>query len=141
MLKALLLADQVYTDGATGKDIISGTFDCLRATEPFPTEFRAVTHAYISITDVHTKVRLALRYVDLNTNEVLMESDSILVESGDPLASIDFSLPVPPIPMPHEGIFAFELHADNELLGCLRITVVPTEEEQKEEDEDEEGFA
>ena len=135
ILQALLLADHVYTDADTGKKVIAGTFDCLFGKE-FPTEFYPVTYAYICITDVHGEVPLILRYVDLATNEVLMECGPIPVHSDDPVASIDFAVTVPPIPMPHEGVFAFEVHAFNELLGFLRITVRPAEQD---EDEDHDG--
>jgi hypothetical protein len=136
ILQALLLADHVYTDAGTGKKVIAGTFDCLFGKE-FPSEFYPVTYAYVCITDVHGEVPLILRYVDLSTNEVLMECGPIEVDSPDPLASIDFAVQVPPIPMPHQGVFAFELHACNELLGFLRITVTSSEEDENDDEEEE----
>ncbi len=136
VLQALLLADHVYTEEGTGKKVIAGTFDCLFGNE-FPTEFYQVTYAYICVTDVHGEVPLMLRYVDLATNEVLLEYGPISVRSDDPLASIDFAIEVPPIPMPHEGVFAFELHAFNELLGFLRITVLPAEADEDEDETEE----
>jgi hypothetical protein len=138
VVQALLLADHVYEDGVTGKKVIAGTFDCLYAKE-FPTHFYSVTNAYVCITEVRGEVPLILRYVDLATNEVLMECGPITISSDDPLASIDFAVQVPPIPMPHEGVFAFELHAFNELLGCLRITVLPEDDEDEDDDEMEES--
>jgi hypothetical protein len=136
VLQALLLADNVYTDAGTGKRIIAGTFDSLRAAE-LPATFDRVTAAYICLTEVRGEIGVVLRYVDLDDNEVLMEHGPTQVRSDDPLASVDFVVPVPPIPMPHPGVFAFEVHSRNELLGFLRITVVQVEPEEHGGEEEE----
>jgi hypothetical protein len=134
-LQALVLADQIYTDADTGKRIIAGTFDAF--TSPaFPAEYQRHTYAYLSLTGIHGEVPLVLRYVDLSTNEVLLECGPIPISSPDPLRSVDWSVMVPPIPMPHAGAFAFEVHACNELLGSLRIMVELSKAEEAQEGEE-----
>jgi hypothetical protein len=116
------------------KRIIAGTFDSLQAAE-FPAEYTRETAAYISLTEVRGELDVFLRYVDLADNQVLMEHGPNKVISDDPLASVDFVVPVPVIPMPHEGVFAFEVHCGNELLGFLRITVGHAEQDEVDEEE------
>jgi hypothetical protein len=130
----LLLADNVYTDAETGKRIIAGVFDRIQLPE-IPGRWLKTTSVYVSLTEVRGRIDVILRYVDLDTNEVLMESGPTTIESEDPLASIDFAVPVPPLPVPHEGVFALEVHCSNELLGTLRITVTIMEEESEEDEE------
>lgn len=122
VLQALVLADHVYIDANTGKKVIAGTFNHLTAQE-FPTTFGRNKFAFISLTDVHGKVPVSLRYVDLSTNEPLFEMKDLEVESSDPLETVEMVVEVPSLPMPHEGAFAFEIHAAGEIVGSLRIFV------------------
>jgi hypothetical protein len=142
-LQALLLADQVYEDSATGKKVIAGTFDALYApASEFPTEFMRVTYAYICLCNLHGRTPLQLEYVDLSTDEVLMEYGPIFLDATDPLASVDFTVPVPPFPMPHPGYYALEVFAGNELLGRVRVCVESIEEKETDEEEgDDEAFS
>ena len=122
VLQALVVADQIYTDAATGKKIIAGVFNRLMASD-FPATFSTQTWAYISVTNIHGPVEFVVRYVDLNDGKMLMEASPIRATCDDPLRSIEITLPVPPFPMPHEGSYAFEVYAGEERLGALRITV------------------
>ncbi len=76
--------------------------------------------------------------MDLEKSEVLLENGPIEIESDDPLASIDFAIPVPPLPIPHEGVYALELHSCDEIIGILRITANRHPEETDDEEQDEE---
>ena len=134
VLQALILADAVYQDVKTGKRIIAGTFDCLYATE-FPSNYSHVTNAYVCLTEVRGTIPVKLYYVDLELNEVLMEVGPIEVSADDPLESVDFTIEVPPIPMPHEGVFGLELHAAGMLLASLRIQVARQAEKQEQEEQ------
>ena len=122
ILQALVLADHVYTDKHSGKKVIAGTFNHLSASQ-FPAQFSRSTWAFICLTDVQGKVEVNLRYVDLSTNELLMETKAITVTSRDPLASPELMVEVPPFPMPHEGVYAFEVHVGGEMLGSVRVQV------------------
>lgn len=122
VLQALVLADHVYVDVYSGKKVIAGTFSALFS-DRFPCVLGRPTHAYISMTEAEVGlVALELRYVDLSNDQVLMKTD-IEVKSQGPLSTVDFISEVPPIPMPHDGAYAFELLWNNELVGSLRVTV------------------
>ena len=122
VLQALVLADNVYQDGRTGKMVIAGTFSKLWATQ-FPAKLGRTTQAYICLTELQGSVTLSLRYLDLQTNELLLKSPDIVVNSENPLATVQLVTEVPPFPMPHEGFYVFELLAGDEPLGSLRIEV------------------
>jgi len=137
IIQALLLADNVYTDIETGKRVITGVFDFIGVPE-IPGHFLKVTHAYVSLTELRGRVEIMLRYVDLDSNEILMEHGPTVIEQDDPIASEDFTVTVPPLPVPHEGVFALEVHANNELIGMLRITAALREQEDENEGDDDE---
>ena len=122
VLQALVLADQVYVDARSGKKVIAGTFNRLW-TSKFPASLGRKTWAYICLTEVQGSVSVELRYVDLKSNEVLLRNEPFTVKADDPLNSTEMVVAVPPLPMPHEGVYAFELYAAEEMLGALRITV------------------
>lgn len=166
VLQALLLADQIYQDQATGKFVICGIFGTIYfhphdaprpdnghggnggGPEPGPEQsmnpgnnpsirppgfpqpqqqlpitrlIRAGSpYAYVSLTEVHGNRVFQLRYVDLNENMELF-STQFGVDCRDPLETIQLSLPLPPLPVPHEGVFALELLCGGELLGSHRV--------------------
>lgn len=122
ILQALVLADHIYIDANTGKKVIAGTFNHLTSTE-FPTTFGRNKFAFISLTDVHGSVPVELRYVDLSNNETLFELKHLEVQSADPLETVEMVVEVPSLPMPHEGAFAFEVHAAGEIIGAMRVFV------------------
>lgn len=122
-LQALVLADHVYVDGATGKKIIAGTFNALGAPAQFPGRFERHTYAYLSVTNVEGKSTLTLRFVDLKDNSVVMQGRSSEVTFPDRLRSTELIIPVPPFPMPHPGMFAFEVWLGDEPIGSLRIEI------------------
>ncbi|MGH7174241.1 MAG: DUF6941 family protein [Gemmataceae bacterium] len=137
IIQALLLADNVYTDAETGKRVIAGVFDSIILPE-IPGQFPHVSCVYVSLTAVRGDIDVMLRYVDLDADEVLMEHGPTKLSSDDPVASLDFSAPMSPLPVPHEGVFALEVHVSDELIGMLRITAAQTEDENDEEGDENE---
>ena len=136
ILQALVLADHVYIDAKTGKKIIAGTFNHLAAPN-FPSFFGRTTYAFISMTEVHGNTPVTLRYTDLSNSETLLEIRDLPMEApNDPLATVEMVVELPRFPMPHEGIFAFEVYAYDEPVGSLRIQVSKSDEEHADEDAD-----
>lgn len=121
-LQAIVLADRIYTEQHTGKKIIAGTFNTLSSPE-FPCDYHTTTFAYICATNVRGRAPMHLRYVDLKTNEILFRSGQFELSSKDPLASIELIVEVPPFPMPHPGVFVFEVVSREEPIGSYRILV------------------
>ena len=68
-------------------------------------------------------------YVDLANNDVLMELSGFEVEADDPLDTVELVVELTELPMPHEGVYAFEVHAGDEMIGALRIFVSHRDEE------------
>jgi len=130
ILQALVLADHVYIDAPTGKKVIAGAFNRLWARK-FPAELGFTTWAYICLTEVQGTVPIALRYIDLQTNEVLLATKPLTIQSDDPLASRELIIEVPSFPMPHAGTYVFEVYAGDEAIGSLRITVTKQEQEKQ----------
>ncbi|UCC31817.1 MAG: hypothetical protein JSU86_05970 [Phycisphaerales bacterium] len=127
VLQALVLADHIYVDERTKKNIIAGTFSRLW-TNKFPAMFGRTTGAYICLTEVQGKVPISLRYTDLKTNEVLLSTEAFTLQSGNPLATHELIVEVPPFPMPHAGVYVFEVYAGAEAIGSLRLTVGKVEQ-------------
>jgi hypothetical protein len=137
ILQAMVIADRVYRDGVTGKHIIAGTFNRLFFSKGPPIVPPADAggqpkmiggldagspYAYISLTDVRGKVPLVFRYVDLQDNTPILQAN-VVVEASSPLDMVEFVLPLPKLPVPHAGVFAFELLYNDEPVGSHRIVV------------------
>lgn len=155
VLQALLVADHVYTDAVTGKKIVAGIFHRLlfRKTPPraaqapieeeepgVQIQVSAGGHragspfCYISLTDLHGPQEFELRYVDLANDLVLMKA-GFEIQTDDPLATAEVTLPLPTLPSDKPGTFALELLWKNEPLGSHRIIV----SEQPQEDGESHG--
>jgi hypothetical protein len=154
VLQALLLADHIYQDKATGKYVICGVFDKVYFEPEKSSEGLAVAksdaersirvslefgHAagspwsYISLTEVHGEQHFELRYVDLEENTALFQANFV-VQNDDPLKTLEIVIPLPILPMPArapEGqgyrACALELLCDNELIGSHRVSVQPVQ--------------
>ena len=76
--------------------------------------------AYVSLTELQGTRKFELRYVDLEENNVLFATN-FEVSCRDPLETIQITVPLPPLPIPHEGVFVLELLCDGEMLGSHRV--------------------
>jgi hypothetical protein len=140
ILQALLIADHVYRDEGSKKFIVAGIFNQVNFHQPAdqqqapaPTEDGRIPlkhvqkvgspFAYINLIDVRQRTELTLRYVDLDEHTPLMEVQ-ITVNADDPLLPVQISLPLPPLPVPHAGVYSLDLLIGDELLGSCRITAV-----------------
>jgi len=137
VLQALLLADHIYTD-QSGKRIICGTFSKIFAKQ-FPTLTSFSPFAFVLLVDVVGEVVLQLRFVSLDDNEILMESNEAKIKSNDPLAPLDIVFRIPPFPLPHAGIYSFECWADENLIGSVRLQAVMAEGGEDHHDTDDES--
>ena len=82
-------------------------------------------HLYVALTDVHRTVPLKVRFVDLSD---IVESVSrfeigLEVNSPDPIAVIELSIPLPRLPVTGAGTFSLDLLYSGEILGSWRIVV------------------
>ena len=121
-VQALLLADHVYTDAETGKKVIAGVFSELWNRE-FPNRFTRTACVYVLVTDIRGTAAFEIRYVDNTDLAVLATSPTLEISAQDPFVPVDFYIRLPPFPMPHPGSFSFELHADGEKIGEVRLLI------------------
>lgn len=138
VLQALVLAEHVYTD-KSGKKIIAGTFGGIRFKRggliheqkcPDGTTQRVIEggtvsgspYAYIALKDVINKAEISLQFVNLSKNEVIFES-TFSVESDDRFKLVEIVAPLPPLagPWTEDGIFAFEVLCEGEIIGSHRL--------------------
>lgn len=137
VLQAILLADHVYED-KTGKKIICGTFNRVwlnrkgKPVQDHPTDSaRKIVHggtdpgcpwAYISLTDVVREIDVTLRFMNVSTNSVLLET-VIKIKCNDPLETIEIALPLPRLMaiVNEPGTFSLELLWDGEIVGSHRV--------------------
>ncbi len=136
VLQALVLAEHVYQD-VSGKKIIVGTFNRVRFSrkslvreveQPNGTKqmvmpggmYGGSPFAYISLTDVGENTVLLLQFVNLTKNAVLF-GKQLTVDCKDRLATVELVLPLPPLGIAEEGVYAFEVVCDGEILGSCRI--------------------
>lgn len=150
VLQALVLAERVYQD-VSGKKIIAGTFNRVSvrsrgalveeqtAPDGKVTKFVAggmhggSPYAYISLTDVVDGTSLVLQFVDLNRNRVLLETRFEIANHHDRLATIELVVPLPLLPIPQPGTYAFEVVCEGDILGSHRIVAVKHPEPEVEE--------
>jgi hypothetical protein len=149
-VQALLLADHIYQDRATGKCVICGVFSELYYGSPSvetgptgqPTHIDVSLDrgfstgspwAYISLTELNGDYRFELRYVDLAENAVLLQL-VFGVGTFDPLKTVEIVIPLPPLPLPlkapedqRERSCALELLCDDELISSHRVAIKPIE--------------
>lgn len=135
VLQALVIADHVYQDKRTNKAVIAGTFNqfmFMKKKPPVPPGegmrtvplSQAVSagspYAYLSLREIVGKTELELRFVDLRDERVLFFT-KFEVNSADRLQTVEVVLPLPALPIDHEGTYALELMMGEESLGSHRI--------------------
>lgn len=139
VLQAILVADHVYEDRATGKKIVAGIFHRILVNRRPMEEVvqkadgtkkvlvagglhSGSPYAYISLTEVRGPVPFVLRYVFLDEDQVLLET-KFTIEARDPLHPVEAVLPLPRLPADRVGTYALELLHEDEPLGMFRIIV------------------
>ncbi len=139
ILQALLVADHVYTDAATGKKIVAGIFHTLRFAKgsaaqregggevqigiPAGGMHAGSPFCYLSLTELHGRQAFTLRYVSLDEDKVIFSAD-VIVDQANPLDTIEAVLPLPTLPGTRPGTYALELLWNDEPLGSHRINVI-----------------
>jgi hypothetical protein len=135
VVQAIVLAEHVYQD-VSGKKIIAGTFqDIIFGRKPLvgvvqPEETKqqilpGATHggspiAYVSLTDVGENTTLLFQFVNLTKNTVMFVKQ-LTVDCKDRRAVVELVVPLPPWPIAEEGVYAFEVVCEGEILGSHRI--------------------
>src|SRR5690606_21642386 len=120
-VQALVIADRVYVDESTQKKVIAGTFDTMWS-PAFPAVFGQVSYAYVCLVDCWGPTEIELRYVDRSDEDQKSLLDAkVTVNLQNKNQSVEMIVQLPPLPMPHEGEYAFELVFEGSAIGSKRM--------------------
>ncbi len=119
-LQALWLVDKVERAPDTGKVNVTGMFNAINVEEP-SREFTAPAFLFFALRGVHGPITLSFRFVDLEDQSVLIDR-SLPLTHDDPLTPLDVILPLRHMPVPHAGVYVWELVWENEVIDSLRLT-------------------
>lgn len=113
VLVAALVCDVAVPDPSTGKKNLIGVFDRVNVSE-FPTQ-RPMS-VYVKLTDAEGRYEIQVKYVQVGSRKVLGRAVGDL-HSKSRLDSADLHIPFPPLPIPEEGRYEFQVWANSVFLG------------------------
>jgi hypothetical protein len=113
LLLAALVCDVAVADPTTQKPNLIGIFDNVNV-QRFPTQ--RPMHFFMKVTDAEGSYDIAVRYVRVATGEMLAEGRGQLT-SKSRLEPSSLILPFPPLPIPDEGKYEFQVWANQVFLG------------------------
>ncbi|MEN8614043.1 hypothetical protein ABFB09_01990 [Dehalogenimonas sp. THU2] len=113
VLVAALICDVAVKEPTSGKISLIGIFDRVHVKE-FPSK-RPVS-MYAKLTEAEGKYDFQVRYVYSNTGEKLAEAKGNFT-SQDKLATVELNLQFPPLPLPGEGRYDFQIWVNGQFLG------------------------
>jgi hypothetical protein len=123
---AMVLADAVLRDLATGKCFIQGTYTVIPARD-FPFLHPSIV-VYAAITNGHGQTPMKLRLVDANEEqEALFETETSLLFS-DPLVVIEVAFTAANVVFPEPGEYRLQLFGAGHPLRERRLHVIPIEQ-------------
>lgn len=120
VLVAVLVCDTAATDPSTGKSNLIGIFDRVNV-RTFPSQRRM--SVYVKLTDAEGSYRIQVRYVQTGSGEELVRAAGETA-STDRLGSLTFLISLPPLPIPIEGRYEFQVFANDIYLGGTFIDAV-----------------
>ena len=121
VLVAALACDVAVADPSTGKKNLIGVFDRINVTK-FPTQ-RPIS-LYIKLTDAEGYYAIDVRYVQVGTGNILATAEGEL-RSTDRLRSLDLAIEFPPLVIPTQGRYEFQVWANSMFLGGAFVDAVP----------------
>jgi hypothetical protein len=119
-LIAALVCDTAVSDPSTGKKSLIGIFDRINAIK-FPVKRRM--SLYLKVTDAEGDYDTEVRYTQMSTGKVLAQARGKL-RAPDKRASLDLLIKFPPLLIPKEGRYEFQLWANSVFLGTTSIDAV-----------------
>lgn len=120
-LIAALVCDVAVQDPSTAKKNLIGIFDRINVGK-FPSK-RPMT-IYIKLTDAQGDYQMEVKYVQVSNGKVLAGARGEL-HATNLLASSDLYISFPPLPIPNEGRYEFQIWANSMFLGSTFIDAVP----------------
>lgn len=120
MLVAALICDVAVADPSTGKKNLIGIFDRV-VVGAFPTQ-RAMS-LYFKLADAEGSYDIAVKYIERNSNSEIAGAKTTL-QVKDRLLSTDLYIPFPPLLIPKEGRYEFQIWANSVFLGTAFLDAV-----------------
>jgi hypothetical protein len=117
---AMILCDQVITDVESNKKSLIGLFDQVE-TVALPCVIHEL-HVYLSLTDGHGTLTVALACVTVDEGEQLFRGEAE-IEFEDPLQVIELHFVFPNARFPRAGEYRFQLSALGQVLRERRFLV------------------
>lgn len=121
LLIAALVCDVAVTDPGSAKQNLIGIFDRIFVGK-FPTT-RPMS-VYIKLADANGFYELDVRFVQVGTGNILAGAKGTL-QVRHRLVSADLHIPFPPLPIPTEGRYEFQIWANSMFLGSAFIDAIP----------------
>jgi hypothetical protein len=122
VLVAVIICDIAVADPSTGKSNLIGIFDRINVGK-FPTQ-RPMS-LFVKLTDADGYYQTQMKYVQVNTGKMIAEAKGEF-HSNDKLASSNISINFPPLPIPEEGRYEFQIWANNMFLGSAFLDAIPS---------------
>ncbi len=135
---ALILADYVHQDGATGKYFILGTYSSIGAAS-FPWTHPTLT-AYAAVTNGHGPTPMKMRLIDVDdSREPIFESEGVL-DFPNPLVVAEIVFVCHNVVFPEPGVYRLQLYGAGQLLRERLFMVTPVEPSEEAQQPDGEEF-
>ena len=113
VLIAALVCDVAAKDPTTGKISLIGIFDRVQVKQ-FPAK-RPVS-LYAKLTEAEGQYQFQTKYVYSNTGEMLAEAKGEFT-AKEKLGTVELQLQFPPLPIPGEGRYDFQIWVNGSFLG------------------------
>ncbi len=124
------IADNACKKVALGKTYVEGIFEDITLLRS-DIRYNLPCRLFFGVTGVHSDTHLILNLVDLRTGDIL-SATTLRVIGDDPLTSHDFTLLVPSMPIPHEGIYEWALLHEGDKLASVRFEAHYAQDEEGE---------
>lgn len=121
VLLAAIVCDVAVADPSTRKKNLIGIFDKIHVGK-FPTQ-RPVS-LYGKITDADGYYQTEVRYVQVSTGKAMASAQGEL-QANNKLESPEMIIHFPPLPIPEEGRYEFQIWANDIFLGSTFIDAIP----------------
>jgi hypothetical protein len=119
---ALILADAVLRDFATGKCFIQGTYSVITA--PVFPHVHPLIVAYAAITNGHGQTEMRLRLVDVDEDRAAVFEAEAPVEFPDPIAVVEMVFTATNVSFPKPGEYRLQLYGAGQPLRERRLHVL-----------------
>ncbi len=128
--KAILLCDKTIIEAGTGNVSLIGTF-----AEFNLREIPGVTphvEAFCQIIDAEGSYEIRVEIHDLHDGKIIARADGLEIEIPDRLMRVNVIVPIPSLPIGHEGLYDFVILAngreiDRQQFAVRKIPTLPDE--------------